>query len=186
MCGCLIACSNNNEYEQFNPKTVRDNIIFDYYKEHKKSDEKVLNDLHDSKGLKLKISDYSIKRFYGSFNGSYVVLVENNLGLYNYPDVVTEYLYKDNLVLTIPSYIPVVWKNHIFYGIYSKIYGTPKKDVNGEIIGSWSLQTDNLSAYDEGLLTNQDIVTIQDYINHYQGSETPYPDTPLDEAYEPK
>ena len=180
---CLSGCSKTNVEEQFEPATVREHIIYDYYKEHKTFDEENFNTLKNTTGLKIKVSDYSIKRFYGSFDGSYVAFIENNLGLYNYPGVVTEYLYKDNLVLTIPSYIPVVWKNHIFYGIYSKIYGTPKKDYNGEIIGSWPLQTDSLSAYDEGLLTNQDIVIIQDYINHYQGNNTPYPDTPLDEQY---
>ena len=180
---CLSGCSKTNVEEQFEPATVREHIIYDYYKEHKTFDEKNFNALKNTTGLKIKVSDYSIKRFYGSYNGAYVVYVEDNLGLYDHSGSETKFIYQNNLVLTFPSLSGVVWKDHKFYTIYSKIYGEPTYDSNGEINGNIPIQNDFVSAYDEGLLTNQDIVIIQDYINHYQGNNTPYPDTPLDEQY---
>lgn len=159
------SCGSNETYK---PITVRENILYDYYLSSKDRLEKIAN-------REIEVNNYYVNRYYGKYHSVYVIDVDYYYPEHDFPAVIDRFYFSDDFFIDIPaSSIPQVWKDHEFYLFASKKY-------NPEYANS-TLK----SAFDEGILTMDDIYSIDIFIKErkYDNPDIVYGD--LDVEYNPE
>ena len=162
----LLLSLNFSSCSTYKPVTIREHILYDYFKVFRKEEQKQLNKEPNRYTIKLK--NYYVKVFFGSYYDAYVVNIGLNPEYKRTIQIEIDYtIGYQTITFNNPSYIPVVWKDHAFYCL------SKSNESDSPLDG----------AYEKGIIADDNILEIKKYYDYYCENQKNLNDSDLDKEY---